>query len=365
MSTYRVDRIRNIGILTEGYTYRDVVDYLTVATMQKCRDFVECQGKRYPVTIIGDDCFPIIRYSDYGSVQRLEIPKGVQRIANKAFSHWCFCDECVELPETLLEIGKEAFLNSEIKRIVIPPNVINVGENAFPSEMDVVCMSPYLIRQEGNKFCYRSFITDDGLFEYRITNPIKREVSIIKLVMGFEDELVVPESIFIGEDKFIVTGLDGGFLGSIYDIKGNPLNQFAIHLPCKLRKIGNSNFATPYFVFLPNTIKYIGSHVFFIAMHPDETFMHLPKYLRFVGKDNDLNDNNTTDSPNININDQVVLDDDGNPLYFFGDDTAKEAEAISRIAKSFFHFKDGFFDWIDSFDYSNYDFFDYLDSSTF
>lgn len=51
--------------------------------------------------------------------------------------------EDIEIPELIeecvvSEIGKEAFLNTSLKRIVLPSSILVVGENAFPKEASII-----------------------------------------------------------------------------------------------------------------------------------------------------------------------------------------------------------------------------------
>ncbi len=53
------------------------------------------------------------------SLQELEIPE--------------FIEDCV-----VSEIGKEAFLNTSLKRIVLPSTILVIGDNAFPKDASII-----------------------------------------------------------------------------------------------------------------------------------------------------------------------------------------------------------------------------------
>ncbi len=324
-TTYLIDKIRRIAIWSNGATYYQIeIGYSFIDKLQKCSDSILFQGDIYPVEIVGDEISPILcsQYADFNEGCRVILPNTIKRIADNAFSDTTF-SELIQLPESLLEIGNKAFLESGIKKVIIPRNVIFIGKNAFPAEMEVECLSPFLIRTENNSFSPKWFSTDDGLFMFRITNPISKEVSIIKLLKHPGSELIIPTSINLYDENYWVTGLDSGFIDSIYEITKS--FDEIISLPAKLRKIGNSpDFSNPPFdLNLPETTQYIGKGAIFDGILKNGQFMHLPKKLRFIGDDNFLLEENTTDSPNINIHERLILDDESHPIYYFGNKKAK------------------------------------------
>lgn len=321
MTTYIIDKIRQIAIWETGDWYNVAASpsyvFTEVDTVQECREFVEFNGTKYPVAIVGDGRSPIIPgdYIESNSVEEIRLHKGIKRIAHKAFSHYIFNDAQIQLPESLLEIGDEAFLEAKIEKIVIPQNVVYVGENAFAPETEVVCLSPFLVREDDNRFVSKKFEPEGSPLQYRVTDPIRKEVSVCKFIGKDGKDLVFPDTVNIEGVDYLVTGIDCDFGDDVY---GNFV------LPPHLRKIGH-DFYTNYGTFhLPDTVKYIGHDAITIG-----GVLHLPEGLRFIGR-GIIASQIASSSPYIDAENQLVVDKDGEPLYYFGDDkVANEVRTYS------------------------------------
>lgn len=65
-------------------------------------------------------------------VADIRLPEGLEIISDDAFRSCFFGSERIELPDSLKEIGRNAFFGcSGLEEIVIPPNVTDVKQNAF------------------------------------------------------------------------------------------------------------------------------------------------------------------------------------------------------------------------------------------
>ena len=60
----------------------------------------------------------------------LRIPQGVKRIGDRAFKDSERVEEVI-IPDTVTEIGKEAFKNCSLRSIYIPDSVTKIGKDAF------------------------------------------------------------------------------------------------------------------------------------------------------------------------------------------------------------------------------------------
>lgn len=264
---YNVDIIRNIGILTYGNWWIVDSDFTRVLSSQDYLNSLCIDNTDYPVAIIGNEDSPILQYDDldrFGYVEEpycdvVNISNTVKRIACRAFSDITFSIADIKLPDSLIEIGDEAFGDSGNKHLVIPSNVVLVGKNAFPKDMEVQCLSPWLVREDGNVFSHKTFRTksDDGVLEYRVTNPITKEVSVCGIRQGYAGNLEMPDSININDDEFFVTGID-------YNALDNAIAITSCKLPSHLRKIGGEVFYKfpNLHLLLPETVKYIGWNAF-------------------------------------------------------------------------------------------------------
>lgn len=340
MDTYSIDKIRQIAIGTCGcYDY----DYFRgVYEVQGCEDYITANGRRYPVVIIGDGLLPILQeeWIGFGQVKEFQFHNGIKRIADNAFSDTAFEKTHMELPESLLEIGNEAFLGSKMKKIVIPRNVIHIGENAFPLDMEIECLSPYLDRKDGNSFTCKTYHVESIPLEFRITDPINKEVSATCFTGKDYEGFVFPDVVNIGGDDYLVTAIDSDF--------GDMWGKFV--LPPHLRKIGNNIEIYDGIFSLPETLKYIGESVIHSSLP-----LHLPQGLRFIA--NELECSQIVNhSPCIDLDRNCVLDEYGKALYYFGrsyqDGHIDELVIYDELGEGF-----------EEFDYREYC--KLLDSSTF
>lgn len=361
-TTYVIDRIRQIAIWDTGTWYNCVAgpsySFKEVDSVQACRRDVSLGGFRYPVVVIGNEWSPIVlgKYIESGYVDEVIIPDSVKRIGSKAFSDAIFEDAKIDLPYSLLEIGSKAFWESQMKKIVIPQNVISIGSDAFPPDMEVECLSPHLVREEDNCFMSKRYQPEGSFLECRITDPIKKEVSACRFVGKDGENFVFPDSVNIEGKDYLVTGIDCEFG---FDLYGD------ITLPSHLRKIGH-NYDTNYGSFtLPDTIKYIGKNSI-----STDIILHLPKELRIIGEGS-ITSEVINHSPYIDIDRCLVMDLKGTPLYHFGNSKILEMDSLIkkfRLERNEMEDDKDIF-CVEEYDYNeyfNYSWFeDSLDSSTF
>lgn len=366
-TTYIIDKIRQIAIWETGlWLGLDNTGFTEVEQTQRCIESVVFEGKKYPVVVVGNDWRPILRSGDFdfGNVEEVIIPNSVKRIGSKAFSDYTFDCATIGLPESLLEIGDEAFRESKIKKIVIPKNVIYIGQDAFPQEMEVENHSPFLIREDGNNFRSKRYHFQGYPIEFRITDPIQKEVSAYRLTETPDNELFIPDSIHVDGYDYLVTGIDEDFCSEL------GLN---VRLPSRLRKIGHRAIGFLVHLYLPDTIEYIGDDAITEATHPDGKQLHLPKRLRFLGRGNLVDGIKvTSDTPYIDLNRQFVLDDVKTPLFYFGKDLLSSDD--NKLINPEVHIDAKGEKWYENYQIDGYDYEEYsrrfqfkesIDSSTF
>ena len=70
------------------------------------------------------------KYINWGTqkIQKLIIGEGITRISDDAFANEV---TAVQLPSTLISIGKRSFYSSYIKELTLPDSVVSIGESAF------------------------------------------------------------------------------------------------------------------------------------------------------------------------------------------------------------------------------------------
>lgn len=99
------------------------------------------------IKIIADIVFAEENSLERANIQKVILPESVEKIGEKAF-YECRQLEEINMPNSLTEIGSQAFRNTGIKKIEIPESVNKLGEYAFagtnlreailPDEMSVI-----------------------------------------------------------------------------------------------------------------------------------------------------------------------------------------------------------------------------------
>ncbi|MCR5567953.1 MAG: leucine-rich repeat domain-containing protein [Paludibacteraceae bacterium] len=80
--------------------------------------------------LFSNDGSTLLKYPSHKPESRYEVPEGVKVIANAAFQD-CVDLQEIELPDSLEEIGDNAFLNTQIKTLSVPDGVKKIGKLAF------------------------------------------------------------------------------------------------------------------------------------------------------------------------------------------------------------------------------------------
>ena len=189
------------------------------------------------------------------SMKRVIVPDGVKRIERWAFAH-NYELESVDLPQSLLEIGENAFYHSAIEEIKLPDSLLSLGGEAFMScdNLRTVELPESLRSITGNLFreCKnltavsvspRSeyFATIDGVLFSKtdkrlITYPIGRTDERYTVPDGVE---VIGRGAFSGSNLVSVT-LPEGLRSIEYQAFFVCRNLRSLNLPDSLVSIGES-----------------------------------------------------------------------------------------------------------------------------
>ena len=200
-------------------------------------------------------------------IKKVILGSGITTIAELMFAG---CDELevLFLPDTITNINNSAFEYCPIKKMVIPPNVKEIGTNPFCSVKELVCLSENYISE------------DDVLYskdrrELIICNTKKKEfyvpngVEVIR-PFAFNDSkaecVILPESIKeIGKEAFSRSILK------------------TIKLPQGVISIGDDAFSLSDLesIDLPDSITHIGKNAFMWCKKLKE--VHFPKNLQEIG----------------------------------------------------------------------------------
>ena len=142
-STYPWSGFGTIRALTEipvEYTTDDGFTYgLNMATQEASLDkysgyvseavipeFVTCEGTKYKVTSLGDNCF-----SGCHSLTSIEIPSSVTSLGNYCF-HGCTLLTSIEIPSSVTSLGWGCFESCySMESIEIPSSVTSLGDHCF------------------------------------------------------------------------------------------------------------------------------------------------------------------------------------------------------------------------------------------
>lgn len=317
-SKYIIDRFHNVARMIEGENSNGGWDDI-IPSRQYFEDIVTFQGKQYPVMTLGDGIRPLFFeiLAGFGVVAELFMPKTVKSIAPKAFNCDLFYIDELYLPESLTHIGENAFHEAKhIKRIVIPKHVVYIGENAFSEDSQIDCLSPFVIQEKNNVFKNKTFLSDDGLLEYRIIDPIKKYVSV-KASKNFSKEdvkyLNIPDTFNLDGRNYLVTEIENNGFRSYHN---------KVRLPSYLLKIGNEAFDSWCEMTLPPTLIHIGENAIedaFDKEKGEKLYLHIPKNVRFIGKYNIDDDYiiRTSDSPYIDLKKHHILDSLGQTILDF------------------------------------------------
>ena len=123
--------ITEIGVGAFGWCYglrlTELPSGITKINDMAFSDCSDLQLVKLPsgITEIGDEAF-----ADCPNLQLTELPSGITRIGERAF-YFCRRLSLTELPEGLLEIGEYTFFGANIRRIIIPATVTELGRCAF------------------------------------------------------------------------------------------------------------------------------------------------------------------------------------------------------------------------------------------
>jgi len=93
--------------------------------------YIPDEGQKKAVIPRGVEEIADKAFSDCYGLESVFIPNGVERIGRKAFYH-CWDMEEVNIPETVTEIGEEAFYHCEaLKELQLPEKLETIGKYAF------------------------------------------------------------------------------------------------------------------------------------------------------------------------------------------------------------------------------------------
>lgn len=343
-----IDLIKGEAILCEaqqcggaGYTQHDREQVIPKS--------LEYGSRSYPVTEIVDSWANPGIFSP--SISDIIFPKTIKHIRERAFANYCFVMDKLELPESLLSIGREAFWDKSmllsykcqfkegritenhfkysvrecipyIKTVVIGSNVTEIGNDAFPPNMEVICHSTFVERIEGNTFRSIKFTDDDGILLFKVIDPIKCEVAVCGMVNSekFSEIVKVPKMVtFRGVDYTVTTIGQRAFTVDNTNMGCCCIEN--IELPDTLVAIEDEAFLDCYFqhIEVPCGVEYIGDNVWTDIV---DIVIKLPKTLRYIGYCNLGKENCKfiSDSPYINVKRKMILNDKGEDLMSVGED---------------------------------------------
>lgn len=178
------------------------------------------------------------------SIQEITLPKGLKKIGRRAFRNTLL--ENVELPSVIEEIGDSAFENCKLKRVVIPGTISTISESMFEGNRN---LESVVIVDGVTTIAKRAFANCEGLSAVEMASSVKEVDSSAFLSCTKIGSLMLPS------DKFSVPALFGASSASITKIKVSEgsesvIQGFAAALP-------NLESVT-----IPATVKEIGSGAF-------------------------------------------------------------------------------------------------------
>lgn len=174
---------------------------------------VTFEGKDYPVTTFGPNCFG-------RNVLKVTIPLSVRTISDYCFQNAGI--EEIKLPSSLTELGAECFKGSLLKEIEIPSSITSIGGSCFRS-----CQKLKKVNLPNSLSCIPIYCFDSC---YRLEDiVIPSSITYIDSY-AFRDcnlsSIVLPESL--------------EYLGQYDVFGGNPMDE--IVLPAGLKNISNRVF---------------------------------------------------------------------------------------------------------------------------
>lgn len=116
---------------------------------------IAARGKRYidvdmsscEMTVIGDRAF--IGTGNGNFLTKVSLPKGLQVIGDNAFEYNSSL-ELKKLPDTVKEIGKNAFASTGISISELPKNLTKIGSGAFNGSKITIQLIPETVEQIGS-----------------------------------------------------------------------------------------------------------------------------------------------------------------------------------------------------------------------
>ena len=107
------------------------------------------------------------------------LPKGLTEIPNNLFLH-CKKLKDIEIPDSVLKIGDQAFFATDIKEVIIPKSVVTIGNSAFTgvSEFSIYDGFNYMV----NKYNIFTWLSEP-VYDRETDGQIPDTYSFIKNVV--------------------------------------------------------------------------------------------------------------------------------------------------------------------------------------
>jgi hypothetical protein len=133
------------------------VQYIGMYAFNSCSSLEEL--------VIEDGLHELVFATWYNSsLKRLYLGRNVAKSASngsKSVFSDCHNLSSVVIGDYVTEIPKECFSNSQLKTIIIPPSVVGIGYDAFPTKMDSV-----IIEDSYNELAYSTYYNCSAYYKY-------------------------------------------------------------------------------------------------------------------------------------------------------------------------------------------------------
>ncbi len=187
-------------------------------------------------------------FRDNPRIKTVKMSNDVIIIDSNAFEHCTHLEEVI-LSDSLLHIGENAFHDCDLKKLILPPNLLTIGSGAFDNckHLEEVVFPDSLLHIEENTFRGCNLKLKKLIFPKSLTSIASGAFENCKHL----EEVRFPDSLLhIGENAFrgcslkfkkfilpksLITIESGAFENSMY------LNY--VEIPCNVKEIGSNVFA--------------------------------------------------------------------------------------------------------------------------
>lgn len=165
-----------------GCLYRNTSEGYVLDRMMNPR--IEYYAVREGTVAIGCEAF-----ASHPALRRVQLPEGVTVVGRRAFKA-CRKLEDVNIPDTLAVVEEEAFLDTELRRLVIPEALESIGGNALVTYGAHHGSHPSLRELEVDPANPCFYKVDDMLLERRKEGRVR-----LLLCLGAQSTVAVPQEV--------------------------------------------------------------------------------------------------------------------------------------------------------------------------